>query len=388
MNANYRHSLPIGLAALALLSAQVLAEPAPAAARPEKHLATGGGDISQMLASWPERPRLGAQQMIAKYGAPQEATSEKLVWHKPGTYKRITVTKSEDHHDFPLPHMDYMEHTIDYRVPNDKADELMKFDGSLTFDKTRGEMSARCDLEGHNILTLNIANDIVTGKKDAEEARKSFGQNVADDMAGKYPPYTVALQFEAKLPSADSDKPSMPGAPKRAMKTDAEVKDGGKSEAKTGAKSETAGDAETLAVLLAVDTNEIVAAMEAAKKKLSPEILEYAKMMHTEHGKNAADTMKLGQKIEVMPMDTEKTNQLRIKGAGELAALVPLDDAKFGSAYIDTMVKGHSEVLAMIDNELLKSAQNDSLKKHLAETREHVAMHLDAAKKLQGNAQR
>ncbi len=33
-------------------------------------------------------------------------------------------------------------------------------------------MSARCDLEGHNILTLNLAHDIVTGKKTAEEARK------------------------------------------------------------------------------------------------------------------------------------------------------------------------------------------------------------------------
>ena len=35
-------------------------------------------------------------------------------------------------------------------------------------------MSARCDLEGHNILTVNLAHDIAMGKKSAEEARKEF----------------------------------------------------------------------------------------------------------------------------------------------------------------------------------------------------------------------
>jgi hypothetical protein len=54
--------------------------------------------------------------MLAKYGVPQEATAEQLVWHRMGQYKRITVTKIEDPHDFPLPHTDYIEHTIDYRV--------------------------------------------------------------------------------------------------------------------------------------------------------------------------------------------------------------------------------------------------------------------------------
>lgn len=337
--------------------------------------------IDKLIADWPERPRLGAEQMLAKYGIPQESTTEKLIWHKQGPYKRITVTKSEDHHDFPLPHMDYMEHTIDYKVPAEKADELMKFDGSVTFDKTRGEMSARCDLEGHNILTLNIAHDIVTGKKSAEEARVAFGKNVEDDMGGKYPPYTTGLQFEPTGAPKDSDKPSMPGAPKRAVKSDGdadpEVKDGAASSTKTS------GDAEILSILLAVDTNEIVAAMEAGKKKLSEPVAEYAKMIHTQHGKHAGDTMKLGQKIDITPMDTEKTDALRIKGAGELAKIVPLDGEEFGAKYMEAMVAGHTEVLAMIDGELLKTAENEVLKKHLTETREHIAMHLEEGKKIQ-----
>lgn len=76
--------------------------------------------------------------------------------------------------------------------------------------------------------------------------------------------------------------------------------------------------------------------------------------------------------------ETEKTNALRVKGAGELAALVPMDDAAFGKAYLDAMVAGHTEVLETIDNDLLKNANHEAVKKHLTATRDHVAMHLEA----------
>ena len=341
-------------------------------------------DIDGIIAGWPERPKLGAHQMLAKYGAPQEITAERLIWHDKGPFKRITVTKAEHHHDFPLPHMDYMEHTIEYRVPGAKADELTKFDGSATFDKTQGELSARCDLEGHNILTLNIAHEVLSGKKSAEEARKAFGVNVADDMAGKYPPYTVSLQFEPETPGADPDKPSMPGAPKRAaVAKSIKGKDADKG-GKTGdpeAKNEGSAEAEILSLLLAIDTNVVVAAMEAVKKKLSEPLAAYAKMLHMEHGKSAAATMALGLKLDITPIDSDKTDELRRKGAGALATLVPLSDDAFGPAYIAAMKKGHTEVLTMIE-EFISTAQSESLKNHLKETRSKVAMHLEEATKL------
>src|SRR5215216_2776571 len=60
-------------------------------------------EVEKITTDWPSRPRLGANEMMAKYGAPQEATSERLVWHNPGPYKRITVLNFETPHDFPMP---------------------------------------------------------------------------------------------------------------------------------------------------------------------------------------------------------------------------------------------------------------------------------------------
>lgn len=49
------------------------------------------------------------------------------------------------------------------------------------------------------------------------------------------------------------------------------------------------------------------------------------------------------------------------------------------------MIKGHNEALAMIDSKLLTAAKHDALKKHLTDTRTHIAMHLEQAKKLKEN---
>ncbi len=140
------------------------------------------------LTGWPERPTLAVKEMTAKYGAPLEVSSEAMIWHNAGPYKRIMVTKKEIPHDFPAPHMDFLEHTISYNVPIDKIDDLVAYDASMTINKTQGEMSARCDLEGHNILTLNLAVDIINGTKTVDQARKAFGENVIADFGGKHPP--------------------------------------------------------------------------------------------------------------------------------------------------------------------------------------------------------
>jgi putative membrane protein len=263
--------------------------------------------------------------------------------------------------------MDFLEHTISYNVPIDKIDDLVAYDASMTINKTQGEMSARCDLEGHNILTLNLARDIIDGTKTVEQARKAFGENVVADFGGKHPPLVEQLQFTPPTEGVlFPDKPVIPGSAMRDVPN-------------------TEGtDAEVLAFVNAVNVNEILAAAAAQKKKISGPVMDYAKMLHTEHGANMAKTNQLGLSISVTPSITKAVDGVMKKGAGELATLIPMDGKDFEAGYLDAMIKGHTEVLAMIDNQLMKTAKNDKLKAHLTETRGHVAMHLDQAKKLKG----
>ncbi len=326
--------------------------------------------VEGMIAQWPDRPRLGAQSMIAKYGAPTEYTSEELIWLGQGPYKKIIVTKDEHHHDFPKPHMDFLEHTVDYKVPPERAAALSEYDGSCTFDRTRGELKARCDLEGHNILTLNLAHDIVMGKLTAAEARTAFSDIVTEDFKGNYPDYTTKLQFTPESASEVkfADTPTIPGSPVRPEEL-AEV------------RGDTT-DGELLGFIAAADELEVVSAITAASKKISSDAANFSQMLHEAHGAHLLQTLELGTRIGVTPLETGKIDAFRKKNVGELADLVPLDGKDFERGYLAAKVKGHTELIEMIDSKMLGEARSDEVRQHMQATRDHLAAHLEQAKAL------
>jgi|SoiMethySBSTD1v2_1073268.scaffolds.fasta_scaffold52550_3 putative membrane protein len=145
------------------------------------------------------------------------------------------------------------------------------------------------------------------------------------------------------------------------------------------------GDATILTKLVTVDQNEIKIARTAEKKKISPAALNYARMLRDQHQQNLSDTQKLSHKLHLSPRQTSETEDIRKKGATELAQLQPLNGPEFERAFIEAMVKGHEEVLSMLDDGIA-SAKNDEVKAHLQSTREAVATHLSEAKQLQGGA--
>lgn len=159
---------------------------------------------------WPDTANKAAKAMMEKYGEPAESTPTMLVWHNTGPFKRTVVYKEEVDHDFPMPHKDVLEQFVNYEVPADKFDELANFDGSVIAERTKGEISARCDKEAANILALNLADDIVKGKRSVEEAREFYGNTMMEMLQGNKPAYLQKLQFDTSRGNVgDSGKTTM-----------------------------------------------------------------------------------------------------------------------------------------------------------------------------------
>ena len=70
-----------------------------------------------------------------------------------------------------MPHPDLLEQFIDYQAPPEMYDELAVYDGSVIVERTKGEISARCDKEEMNFLAINLANDVAIGERTPDEAR-------------------------------------------------------------------------------------------------------------------------------------------------------------------------------------------------------------------------
>jgi hypothetical protein len=158
------------------------------------------GDARRIVEQWPEAPRKAAHKLLDHYGPPNEATPTKLFWYRAERWSRIELTADEVVHNFPTPHTDYLTQYVDYPVPAQKASELVAFDGNVIIDRTAGQLGARCDHEAYNTLTLNLAVEIIEGRRSVEDARRFYGETAAAFAMGRPAPYAERLLFD---PSTD-----------------------------------------------------------------------------------------------------------------------------------------------------------------------------------------
>ncbi len=166
--------------------------------------------VEQILTGWGETPQTVARRTIGKYGPPNEATPSRLIWFENTPWKRTIVYRDEVPHNFPKPHTDLLEQFIDYRVPPERFSDLAAYDGSVVAERTKGELSARCDQEPMNFLALNLAHDVIIGRRSAEDARREYAEQATAFMLKREAPYTERLLFDvARGGTADLDKPKV-----------------------------------------------------------------------------------------------------------------------------------------------------------------------------------
>lgn len=141
-------------------------------------------------------------------------------------------------------------------------------------------------------------------------------------------------------------------------------------------------DGEILGILMAGDKNEIAAAKQAQSKSIRGPVMDFAKMLETDHTNNLSDLESLSAKDNIKPAGG---TALRAKGAAMMASLMVKDGIDYENSYLEDMIKDHTEDLDMIDNDLMKDVQNPDLKAQLSKTRDVVSKHLDKAKTLLSN---
>lgn len=169
---------------------------------------TNMASVERMVSGWPQPSRMAAMDMMRKYGPPQEATASMLMWRNNGPWAWTRVSRETIPHNFPMPHPDLLEQAIDYQVPLGRYDDLARYDGSVIVERTRGQMSARCDKEGANFLAINLAHDVATGRRTVEQARSYYAAAMQRFMrSNQMDPYMQGLQFQVSRTSTrDPDR--------------------------------------------------------------------------------------------------------------------------------------------------------------------------------------
>jgi hypothetical protein len=164
-----------------------------------------------VVLKWPEGARATAREMISKYGEPNRFSEGALVWIDNGPWRKTVVYRSAWPHFLGRRDTDYLEQTIAYRVPAEKIEELKRFDRRLEINESRGQLSARSESEPINFLALNLADEIVNGKRGVDDAREFMARTESLARSGKTSRYTQGFLFPN--PAEPEDPVRAPAAP-------------------------------------------------------------------------------------------------------------------------------------------------------------------------------
>ncbi|MBO9715961.1 MAG: DUF4142 domain-containing protein [Pseudoxanthomonas sp.] len=214
------------------------------------------------------------------------------------------------------------------------------------------------------LLAAAIAAGLTTlsacGKRDNPDVPATDAATAADTTpAAAAPADGMAGTAPGAAPAAgDAARGDMPGTP---------------------ADAAMAAERSALGVLNAINSHEIAAGRQALDKGVSGDVAGFAQMMIDQHGENRDQTAAFDPDENSAEAQAQKA-----KGEQELATLGQKSGDAYARAYVDAMVKGHTEALAALDDRLIPAATRPEVKAHLATTREHVAQHLERAKALQG----
>jgi len=167
----------------------------PALGAPRDARAAGAASPEVVVGIWPAPQRAAARALIDKYGRPAQFDSNALAWFNNGIWKRTIVYRRG-----PIagPNRDkqFLSQSVGYIVPADKIAALKKFDKRLEVSQTAGEMTFTSDREATNLLALNLADEIVTGRRTVASARAFFMRTTVLAAAGKSSPYRRDLRFD------------------------------------------------------------------------------------------------------------------------------------------------------------------------------------------------
>jgi hypothetical protein len=168
-----------------------------------------GGPVSAdaIIARWPEHSRALAKTIIQVYGAPDVAQPSQLSWEGHAPWKLIVVYRDALVSSRP----NGFEQSVVYDVPVRRWRALGAFDRGVDYDPVAHELIAHTDSEMSNFLVLNLADEVIQGRRTAEQARDFYDKTVALSFAGKYSPYTRKLLFRPQRVSEPSLISSRPG---------------------------------------------------------------------------------------------------------------------------------------------------------------------------------
>ena len=161
---------------------------------------SGGGiaalhSAARVIILWPEKSRDLAGVLLEKYGIPDEIVASQLSWNDRLPWTKIVVFRDPD----PAGGPNHLLESVAYgKVALDRWRELTALGHGAAYDPVTQELSARTNAEATNYLALNLADEVIRGRRSASAARDFYDSAWSLSLYGKSSPYMSRLLFRPR----------------------------------------------------------------------------------------------------------------------------------------------------------------------------------------------
>lgn len=146
-------------------------------------------------------------------------------------------------------------------------------------------------------------------------------------------------------------------------------------------------DEQIAQVFLTANEGEITQSRMILNDSQSEDVKSFARHMVEEHSANSGKLRNLIRDNGFTVSESDMNRDLKNEADRMSSQLKDAEGAEVDRVYSQNAVLMHKNLLHRIDTQLLPNAKNPELKNYVKETREHVAKHLESAKKLPGAEQ-
>jgi hypothetical protein len=133
--------------------------------------------------------------LLEKYGIPDDIVASQLSWNDRRPWTTVVVFRDPEaagrsNH--------LLESTAYGGVPLARWREFSSFGRGTAYDPATQELSARTNGEATNLLALNLADEVLRGRRSAADARAYFDATLNLSLDGKSSPYMSRLRFSPR----------------------------------------------------------------------------------------------------------------------------------------------------------------------------------------------
>lgn len=153
---------------------------------------SAAGSAQERISKWGELPRGLAAGLLEKYGEPDEMTPGWLTWRRRGIFLWMTVYSGEG---FPR-RWGLLEQSVAYPLSKPGQADVAALRLGVDYDPSVGTLTVSAESEEAAFLALNVAHDVLQGRRVPAEAREFYRKTMDLSLSGKSSPYTSGLLFK------------------------------------------------------------------------------------------------------------------------------------------------------------------------------------------------